>query len=85
MTGPGDASINGTAEEKLTTVANSYSDKLTRSKPERNYWSLLTSLVEELEEEESRYKTAAFDIESKKEKALRINTNNIEMNEIERK
>ena len=69
----------------MTTVANSNSNKLTRSKPKRNYWSPLTSLVDELEDDEKWYEPlAAFQIESKKEKALRIVPKIKEMNETER-
>ena len=46
-------------KKKVTSIANSYSNKLTQSKTHLNYWSPLTNLVEELDDEDKHEPAAA--------------------------
>ena len=69
---PGTETVfTGRQKEQVTSITKSNSNKLSNSETNQNYWSPLTSLVEELDDADIYKTSARFNIESEKEKSLK--------------
>ena len=67
--------------EEVKSITNENSNKLTNSKTNQNYWSPLTSLVAELDENDMFKPSTTFNIESQKEKMLKSKNKNTTVTE----
>ena len=68
--------LTGRQTEEVKSITNANSNKLTNSKTNQNYWSPLTSLVAELDENDMFKPSTTFNIERKKEKMLKSKNKN---------